>query len=348
MQPYNSDPGAVQIVREPRPGSPFQACGDFPDYANCMGKTQGCQGGIDGLAAHTEYNMPFDLIESEKLGFMPMNHTRMQPIAAEARKVFDEKGEEVTGYHRIVRGDTGKTIRVCSDGYTVIQNSFAIETVETALAKSTLDCTDMRYGIDYSHDGARMFAQWMLPAHTAKVKQGVEATLRLILLNSYDGSTALHCRSGSFNWACANQSVSGKEFESFRFTHTGEIDLPAAVAKLTLAAEDHVEQAKRWELWPLIDITDEQACGVLCTLPHASDTQIDALVHAWLKARDDRDSVQSGSNLWALYNVLTAWATYDSPEGRGGRQRAQKQFDRQKRVAQVIDGKLWTELAEAA
>jgi uncharacterized protein DUF932 len=289
--------------------------------------------------------MPFDLMDTEKAGFMPMNHRTIQPIPAEALKVFDARGEEIPGYHHIVRGDTGKTIRVCSDSYTLVQNDFAIATVEDALAKSTLDRADMQFGIDYSHDGARMFAQWLLPAHTEKVKSGVEATLRLIMLNAYDGSTAFSGRSGSYNWACANQAVAGKDFGSFRFIHTGEIDVEEAVKKLTLAAEDHVEQAKRWREWPEIAVTDEQACTALCALPGASDAQVDALVHAWLKARDDTDNVQSGANLWCLYNVLTAWATHDPS---APKQRAQKLFDRQRRVAQVIDGEVWKELAAAA
>jgi len=289
--------------------------------------------------------MPFDLMEIDRLGFVPMNHVRQQPIAARALKVFDERGEEIPGYHHIVRGDTGKTIRIATDSYTVVQNDFAIDTVEAALRASSLDLADLRFGIDYSHDGARMFAQWLLPAHTAQVKSGVEATLRLILLNSYDGSTALHCRSGSYNWACANQAVSGREFSSFRFTHTGEIDLPSAVARLTQAAEEHAEQTRRWQAWPQIAVSDEQACRVLASLPQASESQIDALAHAWLRARDDADSPQSGPNAWCLFQVLTAWATHGIGTD-AGRQRAQRSWDRQKRVAQVIDSDLWHELVD--
>lgn len=291
--------------------------------------------------------MPFDLIATEKLGFMPMNHERAQPIPAEARKIFDSHGEEIAGYHHIVRGDTGATIRVAPDSYPLVQNDFVVRTVEEALSKTSMDLTDMRFGIDYSHDGARMFAQWLLPAHTALVKQGVEATLRIIILNSYDGSTAFSGRSGSYNWACANQAVSGKDFGSFRFVHAGEIDVGEAIAKLTLAAEEHVEQTRRWESWPQIGVSDEQACAVLCTLPGASDAQIDGLVHAWLKARDDAENVQSGANLWCLMQVMTAWATHGIGEERS-KQRAQKSFDRQKRVATVLDGKLWQELAGEA
>lgn len=286
--------------------------------------------------------MPFDTATLDG-DFVPMDHRQVQPISAKALKCFDENGQEIVGYHHIVRGDTGKTLRVAPDTYTVVQNDMAVDAIESALRKSRLDLTDARFGVDYSHDGGRMFAQWLFPAHTAEVRPGVEATLRVVLLNSYDGSSAVHCRVGAYNWVCANTSVSGKEFGSFRFTHSGEIDLVPAIGKLTLAAEEHVAQVERWKAWPSIPVSDQAVRAVMLSLPQTSETQVDALIHAWLKARDE-DELQGGPNLWCLYNVLTAWASSKEMVGDGGN-RAQRNWDRQKRVAGVVDGKLWAEMA---
>lgn len=272
--------------------------------------------------------------------FVPMDHKRVQPIGAKALKVFDEEGQEIPGYHHVVRGDTGATIRVAPESYTIVQNDFAVDTIESALRKSSLDLTGARFGADYSHDGARMFAQWILPAHTASIRPGVEASLRVVLLNSYDGSTALHCRTGAFNWVCANTSVSGSEWASFRFTHSGEIDLVPAVAKLAVAAEEHALQVARWERWPSIPVSDATVRAVMTSIPLASRSQVDGLIHAWLKARDE-DPLQGGANLWCLYNVLTAWA---SKGYEGEPNRAQYTWDRSKRVAQVVESKLWQEI----
>lgn len=286
--------------------------------------------------------MPFD---TAILGndFMPMNHKTIQPIGAQALKVFDEKGTEIAGWHHICRGDTGQTIRLAPESYTVIQNDDAIGMVETALLKSKLDLTDARFGVDYSHDGARMFAQWLLPAHTALVRPGVEASLRVIMLNAYDGTTAFQGRVGSFNWACANQAVSGKEYASFRFAHTGKINLEPAIGKLTIAAEQHVEEVRRWEHWPAVAVSDILARKLLTALPKASTAQTDALIHEWLRARDE-DPLQGGPNLWCLFNVLTRWATHDQG-GRG--ERAQRNWDRQAQIAEVMEGKTWREVEAA-
>ena len=284
--------------------------------------------------------MPFDTATLDG-DFVPMNHRQVQPIAAKALKVFDEEGREIEGYHHVTNGETGTTIRVCPDTYSLVQNEYAVDLIEKALKQSRLDLTDARFGVDYSHDGARMFAQWLFPAHTSKVRDGVEATLRIVLLNSYDGTGALHCRTGAYNWVCANTSVSGKEFASFKFNHKGEINLAPAIAKLTLAAEDHIEQVKRWENWPLIKITDLTARAVIGSVPKVSSSQADALVHAWLKARDE-DEVQGGDNLWCLYNVLTAWCGEKTVIGGN---RAHRNWGRENDIADLVEGKLWTEIA---
>jgi hypothetical protein len=294
-------------------------------------------------AAHSqESTMPFDTTTLDG-DFVPMNHREVQPIAATVRRVFDEDGREIEGFHHIMNGQTGATIRVAPDTYTMVQNEVAVDTIESALKQSRLDLTDARFGVDYSHDGARMFAQWILPAHTALVKPGVEATLRLVLLNSYDGTSALVARTGAYNWVCANTSVSGKEFASFRFTHSGEIDLSPAVAKLTRAAEEHVEQVHRWEQWPHIPVTDQSMRAVMASIPKASESQIDALIHAYLKARDE-DEFQGGANLWCLFNVLTAWASEKDVSARSAN-RAYRNWGRQKDVGSVVESKLWQELA---
>jgi hypothetical protein len=284
--------------------------------------------------------MPFD---TAILGddFMPMNHKTVQPIAATALKVFDASGKEIEGYHHICRGDTGATIRVAPDSYALVQNETAIGIIEDSLSRSRLDLTDARFAADYSSDGARMWAQWILPAHTATVRPGVEASLRVILLNSYDGSSALQGRVGSFNWVCANQAVSGKEYASFRYQHSGKIDLVPAIARLTIAAEQHAIEVNRWERWADIKVTDQLARKLLTALPKASETTVDGLVHAWLIARDE-DPVQGGDNLWCLANVLTNWAT----RGDGGRgaERGQRNWDRQAHVAALMETKTWAEV----
>jgi hypothetical protein len=312
----------------------------FHRYFACNGEAfSAYQTDVNNQTKETE--MPFDtaILGSD---FVPMNHKAVQPISARALKIFDEDGKEIEGFHHIVRGDTGATLRVAPASYTVVQNEEAIDAIESALKKSKLDLTDARFGADYSDNGARMFAQWILPAHTAHIRDDVEASLRVILLNSYDSSCALQGRVGSFNWACANQAVSGKEYASFRLQHSGKIDLVPAIGKLTLAAEEHVVEVKRWEKWPAVAVSDILARKVISALPKASGMLVDNLVHAWLKARDE-DPLQGGPNLFCLWNVLTAWSSKE----RDGENPATRNWERQNRVAELVESKLWAEVEAA-
>ena len=289
------------------------------------------------------YRGPYaDLMDEH--GFIPANHKAPAFFPVVARRLFDEKGEELPGYKRIVREDTGCTLNVATDAYKIITNEEAFGAFETALEESSLDLTGLRIGTDYANGGARCFRQYLLPAHTVEVKTGVSVALRLLMMNSYDGSLAFKGQVGAYNFVCANTSVSGVDFASFKMKHTGQLDVPKAIRGLASAAEAHVLEASRMQAWPQISVSDAQARDLFGAMPQATGMLVDHLVHRWLVARDT-DPMQGGANAWCLFNVLTAWSTHGDNKVVGGR--GQVRFDREQRVRKLIDGKAWTALTEA-
>ena len=294
--------------------------------------------------------MPFDIPYAtlmEQHGFIPADHAAPKFFPVKALNLYDERGTQLPGWKRIVRDDTGDTLHIASDTYKVIENEVAFAAFEDALRASTLDLADMRIGTDYAHGGARCFRQYLLPAHRVEVKPGVEVALRLLMMNSYDGYMKFRGQTGAYNFVCANTSIVGKDYASFALRHVGdnvEFDTAKAIQGLVKAAEDHVTESARWKTWPAIAVTDAQAVAVCKSMPLATATLTDHLVHAWIAARDD-GGPQSGANLWTLFNVLTAWSSHNNTEIKGGR--GQARFDREKRVATVIEGKVWQELATA-
>jgi hypothetical protein len=290
--------------------------------------------------------MPFDGYGdlADKYGFIPANHSAPQFFPVKARRMFDETGNELPGYFRIVREDTGDTLHVATESYKLITNEEAFGAFESALESSSLDLTDMRIGTDYANKGARVFRNYILPAHRVEVKPGVEVALSLVMQNSYDGSMRFRGQVGGYTFVCANTSVSGRDLASFGIRHAGTVDVPTAIKGLTSAAEQHLETVKRWRAWPKIAITDQTAMDTLKLLPQSTETLTDHLVHAWLRARDD-GGPQSGANLWTLGAVLTAWGSHAETGGAGGK--GQTRFDRQKRVAALLEGKAWAELEAA-
>lgn len=295
--------------------------------------------------------MPLDALpyqeQMEKFGFIAADHAAPKFFPVKARKLYDESGKELPGWLRIVREDTEQTLHVATDKYQVVTNEEAFGAFEEALEKSTLDRTNMRIGTDYAGGGARCFRQYLLPAHRVEVKTGVEVALRLLMMNSYDGSLKFRGQCGAYNFVCANTSISGTDYAQFAARHTGKIDVRAAIEGLTKAAEEHVETTRRWAEWPKIGVTDQQAMAVCKTMPLATDGLVDNLVHSWIRARDG-GGPQSGANVWTLFNVLTQWASHVGMDQmiKGGN--GQSRYEREKRVAKLIEGKVWRELAEAA
>lgn len=276
-------------------------------------------------------------------GFIPANHAAPVFFPVEALKLYDERGEVLPDYKRIVRMDTGKTLNVTTDSYTVVTNEEAFGAFEVELRNSKLDLAGMRIGTDYARDGARVFRQYLLPAHQVEVKPGVAVALRLIMMNSYDGSMRFQGRAGAYNFVCANTSIAGTDIAGFKVKHTGEIDLSKAIGSLVAAAEAHVIETGTWKAWPHIKITDLGARALIQALPGGSRTLVDHLVHRYLVARDT-DEKQGGNNVWCLFNVLTAWATHGEVDAKGGS--AQIKADREASVRKLTELPMWKQTIE--
>lgn len=280
----------------------------------------------------------------ERHGFIPADHAAPRFFPVAARNLYDEAGEILPGYKRIIREDDGRTLHVATDAYKLISNEEAFGAFEDALKASTLDLTDMRIGTDYAAQGARVFRQYLLPAHRVQVKPGVETALRLIMFNSYDGTLAFSGRAGAYNFVCANTSIAGHDMASFRMRHAAGIDVAKAITGLTEAAMAHVQEAERQKAWPDVPVADLQALEVFRAIPRATGLLVDHLAHSWLRARDN-DPLQGGANLWCLWNVLTAWATHDPETGKVNA--APIRSEREVRVRQVQEAAAWKALLPA-
>jgi hypothetical protein len=294
--------------------------------------------------------MPLDALTTyadlaKQHGVVPADHQAPRFFPVSARKVFDERGDELPGWLRIARDDTGSTLNLASEGYKLITNEMAFEAFEAAIRSSNLSWRNMMIGTDFSHGGARVFRQYLFPDHMVQVKPGVDVALRIIMLNSYDGSLAFRGTAGAFNFVCANTAIIGREVAGFRIRHSGSNDITGGIKSLVGAAEAFVEETDRWKTWPLIDVTDAQAIEVFKKIPQATEPLVADLSLRWLRARD-HDLKQGGPNLWCLYNVLTAWATHDATKGKDSF--AHTRHEREVRVRKVIDGDAWADILEAA
>ena len=267
-------------------------------------------------------------------GFIPMNHIAPQFFPIRQGHVYDDTGKAIPGHKRIYREDSGDTLGLHSDGYTLVPYEKHFETFENAIRESGLPTKDMMVGTDMSDNGARIFRQYLFPETIDLLKdsKGIEHRIALciVMFDSYNGSSAFIGKSGFFNFRCANRSYSGKSLLDIRFKHTGDMQgrVNIAAERLTQAGADFIAEFKRMQLWTKIAMNAGDVQELAAAIPQASPMLTNELVA--------RFGTENGDTLWDFNQVLTSWATHNIP--------VKTQAARQKRVCDLVEGADWKEV----
>lgn len=271
--------------------------------------------------------------QMERYGFVPANHTAPAffPVALVP---MSAAGRMIEGWRALVRADTGALLHCWQDGYKLVPHAAATAAFDAALRAGGLDTTGMLVATDLTHDGRRLFRQYVLPAHSVEVRPGDATALRIVGFNSYDGSLAVSWRGGGYRFVCANTTVIGRDVATAKARHSAGLDMEALARGMVAACALYVAETARWIRWAAVPVDTDRAVRVLRALPGASDALVGQLTTAWVGGRED-------DTLWALFNTLTHWATHDAT--RGGNRMATVHA-RQERVARLIDSKPWTAL----
>lgn len=269
----------------------------------------------------------------DRYGFVPANHAAPAFFPVELVPLT-AAGRIVEGWRALMRTDTGAVLHCWQDGYKLVPHQDATAAFDAAIEASSLDTTGMRVATDLTHDGCRLFRQYVLPAHSVEVRPGDVTALRIVGFNSYDGSLAVSWRGGGYRFVCANTAVIGRDVATARARHSAGLDMEALARGMVAACSLYVAETARWTRWAGVRVDTDAAVRLLRALPGASDALLGQLTAVWVQARED-------DTLWSLFNILTHWASHEPV--RGGNRMAAVQA-RQERVARLIDGRAWTEL----
>jgi hypothetical protein len=291
--------------------------------------------------------MPFDGMpysdKAKEFGFVPMNHAEPNYFDVGKVDVFDDKQNRIEGYAAIKRLDTYDTLAIHSDRYTPILDRDVFSAFENGLDRAGFNLKNMGVSYDRSHNGARMFVQYVLPEHSREVN-GAPVSLRFLMWNSHDGSRAASGRCGFYSWVCANQSVRGKDLGAFDVRHAGDAAIVTArIDRLIDGAKEAETELALMQAWAKREILDATALNIFGLIPAASDQLIGQLMVDWTRAKDGK-SADKGPTLYGLYNVLTAWATHTKGKTKN---EANACVERQERIGKVFQMKEWKELAAA-
>ena len=246
------------------------------------------------------------------------------------RPVFfqsDEGLNRIPNKLALVRDDTEDSLGVVSDSYQIAQHPDAFRTVERIIAGSELDLEGVKRTISVSHGGARAYAIYSLPAHTIETSKGDPSALQISARNSFDGSWCFHVDVGSVRMICTNGQVFLEDFAMFKSKHTRGLNMAHAARKLSNAVEVYANEVDRWKEWQQTDVSEAEAFNIFgkvanCKALGSFDTAnpIDllqepeiyrnkTLIRLWDHYRaNERKAL--GSNLWAVYNAVTHWATH--------------------------------------
>lgn len=275
----------------------------------------------------------------EQYGFVPANHEKPNWFPVDAGRVYDAKGNEIPGYLRVFREDTGDVLAVHSDSYTVISYRDVFDMFDAALADSDLDTEGMMVGTDMTHNGARCFRQYVLPRHQIDLGNGDRHALRIIGFNSYDGSMAASLMAGGYRFTCANMSVIGRHLVQLKVRHAGKstgVRLEDGIGRVVEAADHFVRMEPRYRRWKEVPVVVEGFKDLVGGLPQITERLTDHLVAKFATEKEE-------GTLYGAWNILTNWATHADTKAH----KAQTTIDRQKRVATLIDGRAWKVLEDA-
>jgi|TARA_Y100000289_G_C3906769_1_gene142382 hypothetical protein len=254
----------------------------------------------------------------------------------------------------LVRDDNNESVGIVGQSYEVAQHPDAFRTVERIIANSDLDTTGVTRDIQVSHDGARAYAVYTLPAHS--IGQGKEETaLQISTRNSFDGSWCFHVEVGAVRMICLNGQVFLDSFAMFKARHTAGLNMDHAARKLSKAIDVYQNESERWIRWQNTSVTDNQAfktfadvAGCKFVTPvKAMTSTVDSLLlepevyrnrtlmNLWTQyTNDERKAL--GSTAWAIYNTMTHWATHaDATKSTAQKNIAAIQVARQDKVRQA-------------
>jgi len=222
------------------------------------------------------------------------------------------------------------------------------------LERSDLNTVGLTEQIRTSHDGARCFVQYNLPAHTYETGDGDRASLSLLSTSSFDGTWPFMISVAAVQSACTNLQVfvSG-EVAIYKAKHTQSLDIEHGANIIVKSLDVFNNERELWKAWQGTQVRDMDAFNFFAdaldvklksgfTLSTPSDLlnslprRNENLNYIW-RMYDSIYKNRLGANWWAVYNAMTDWSThFGAVRQSSERNIASIQNDRQQVIRKAI------------
>ena len=247
------------------------------------------------------------------------------------------------------RSDTEEPLGMVKERYQVVQNADLFESLAHALdgAAPARALEGAKIKPSTSYNGAQAFADIAFPQLTEDLAQArgnaTALTFRLLLWNSFDGSSPVRLAAGAIDGYCSNGMIFGS-YDLFGKRHTkgfSQIDLKNFVCTSFIMFQDKIAQLRR-ETFKTIEL--EQAEKFL-------NANFSGRRAAQLLERFAVESQERGQTVWALRSALTYYASHNSSQfavrNTGQDSAASVLYGRENEISSLFAGAGWRELLAA-
>ena len=209
------------------------------------------------------------------------------------------------GQQAIIRRETDgnpTVLAVAKKKYKIVSNEEVFYPVQEILAN--------RLGTDFvktSHlvgNGEKAFQTYIFPNSSFEVGLNDVHSLKVDVINSYDGSCALTVNVSTLRLVCLNGMTMPDKVLHYHARHSRNFDKDGMLHAVdrSITAIDSVKD--RWHEWSNYIIGVDEAERILKKLPVSKST-LEAL-----KINFEAQTKQTGWTLYSLYNVLTNWSSH--------------------------------------
>ena len=247
------------------------------------------------------------------------------------------------------RTDTEKSLGAVLERYQIVQNQELFDSLARALDGAAparaLEGAKIKPSISYG--GKQAFADVAFPRLTEDLVQArgnaTALTFRLLLWNSFDGSSPVRLAAGAIDGFCSNGMIFGS-YDLFGRRHTkgfNQKDLSDFVGNSFVLFQEKITELRRETFAP---VEYEQAEKFLKR--NFSERRAAQLLERFAVEAQER-----GATVWALRSALTFYASHNSSQfsvrNTGQDSAAAVLYGRENEIASLFSSRDWRELLAA-
>lgn len=243
----------------------------------------------------------------------------------------------------VVNLDNGMVIHTPKKQYKLTKHADAYNTVNNIineLAESGLINID---GVVIKDSclylGGRTIREYFFPHELININ-GDNVAMRLVVINSYDGSTNFSVQCGGFRLVCCNGIVSGDRIVSLNAQHSSGFCLNSIRPQLLSAIKQYKAAGNYWHKLYKTKLSDLQAERIIMEFSKNSGkvsiAKVNGFTNLWKQHKKD-----IGANYWAMLQVLTFWATHHCVSQRSLKNAPFMVYQRQNQINQFMNTSLW-------